>query len=180
MSRSKDITGLSFGELTALRPTEKRKWGFVVWFCECSCGGHKEVPLTQLMRKQTQSCGCVKSLSPKNFKPEGDAARYRLFSKYKSAAQRRGLEWELTEEQFLDYTHKNCFYCGSSPSTETNYGANGEVVYNGIDRVDNSLGYTQDNCVSCCKDCNYLKGSFSLIDFTRIIGKISNRLNLAI
>jgi 5-methylcytosine-specific restriction endonuclease McrA len=27
----------------------------------------------------------------------------------------------------------------------------------GIDRVDNSIGYTPDNCVPCCTQCNRIK-----------------------
>ena len=30
-------------------------------------------------------------------------------------------------------------------------------VSNGVDRVDSSLGYIEENCVPCCKFCNYAK-----------------------
>lgn len=30
--------------------------------------------------------------------------------------------------------------------------------YNGIDRLDNTKGYTPENSVACCKHCNSLKG----------------------
>lgn len=35
--------------------------------------------------------------------------------------------------------------------------AHSEYVHNGVDRVDNALGYTPDNCVPCCSRCNYAK-----------------------
>ena len=43
---------------------------------------------------------------------------------------------------------------------------------NGIDRIDNSNGYTDDNTSSCCGDCNYLKKDndyVSIMDKLKII-----------
>ena len=176
MPRTKDVAGTVFGKLTAINPTEKRKWGYVVWRCECECGGMKDVPLTQLRRGQTASCGCVKQDPPKNYKPKGKASENRLYRQYVYHAKLRGYSWEITREQFRDYIYKRCFYCGSSPRAETNNGGNGEIVYNGIDRVDNSLGYFQENCVTCCKNCNQMKMGFSLVEFTEMIGRLSVNL----
>ena len=39
------------------------------------------------------------------------------------------------------------------------------VSYNGIDRLDSSLGYTKDNIVTCCKICNYAKNKMKFEDF---------------
>lgn len=50
-----------------------------------------------------------------------------------------------------------------------------KYVYGGIDRVDSSKGYTVDNCVSCCRECNVSKGTMSLEAFLR---KLSRRKNL--
>ncbi len=43
--------------------------------------------------------------------------------------------------------------------------SNGDFVYNGIDRLDNALGYTLDNCVPCCKRCNQAKNNMGLKEF---------------
>lgn len=32
-------------------------------------------------------------------------------------------------------------------------------TYNGVDRLDSSMGYTPDNCVPCCWECNNMKGA---------------------
>ena len=45
---------------------------------------------------------------------------------------------------------QKCHYCGEFEDN---------LQQNGIDRLESSLGYTSDNCISCCKTCNYLKGS---------------------
>ena len=58
----------------------------------------------------------------------------------------------LTKEQFQELSSHECHYCGKDGP-------------NGIDRVDNSIGYTFENCVPCCKHCNYVKGDLSLADF---------------
>ena len=38
---------------------------------------------------------------------------------------------------------------------------NGKFIYNGLDRVDNNLPHTLENCVTCCKHCNYAKRDMS-------------------
>lgn len=49
---------------------------------------------------------------------------------------------------------------------------NGDFVYNGIDRIDSSHGYTKDNIVTCCKICNKMKMDMSLDNFIEQIYKI--------
>ena len=57
--RGKDISGMTFGYLTALEPTEKRHRRDVVWLCKCRCGTVLELPATRLLRNNTLSCGCI-------------------------------------------------------------------------------------------------------------------------
>lgn len=47
-----------------------------------------------------------------------------------------------------------------------------EFKYNGVDRVDNSIGYTDDNCVSCCKICNNSKSALDLSEWKKWIEKV--------
>lgn len=46
-----------FGELTAIRPTDERKRGAVVWECRCSCGKTCYIPAGALSYGQVRSCG---------------------------------------------------------------------------------------------------------------------------
>lgn len=57
---SKDKTGQKIGYLTVLGPTEKRDNGGVVWKCQCDCGKICYIPTSNLSRKHTTSCGCMK------------------------------------------------------------------------------------------------------------------------
>lgn len=60
--KKKDITGQKFGRLTAVRPTNIRNNGYIIWECKCECG-KKEVyvNLHNLTRGDTLSCGCLNS-----------------------------------------------------------------------------------------------------------------------
>lgn len=51
--------------------------------------------------------------------------------------------------------------------------------YNGIDRIDDSIGYTIDNCVTCCRTCNWAKGNKDYSEFLFYIDRlIKNRKNI--
>jgi len=56
----RDLTGQRFGRLVALKPTEERKNGYVVWECKCDCGNNAYVPTSLLTSGNTSSCGCLK------------------------------------------------------------------------------------------------------------------------
>ena len=55
----KDLTNKKFGKLTAIKPTEKRLNGQVVWLCKCECGNEVEVRSYNLVSGATCSCGCL-------------------------------------------------------------------------------------------------------------------------
>ena len=57
----KDITGETFGKLTALEPTLFRQNQNVVWKCRCECGNICYKGSTYLISGTVQSCGCLKS-----------------------------------------------------------------------------------------------------------------------
>lgn len=56
-AKEKDITGQQFGRLTAIRATEERKNGSIVWECRCSCG--KTVYASVMVLARKRSCGCL-------------------------------------------------------------------------------------------------------------------------
>ena len=56
---SYDLTGQTFGDLTALRKAERqRKNGGVWWTCRCACGEIYECPATLLVKGRRTHCGC--------------------------------------------------------------------------------------------------------------------------
>lgn len=72
LRQTKDITGQKFGRLTAIRATENRDNGYVVWECTCDCGNKGSYVNTHnLINGNTASCGCLakelaKENAPKN------------------------------------------------------------------------------------------------------------------
>lgn len=61
-SQIEDLTNQSFGNLTVIGITDKRKNGYnVVWHCKCTCGNEIDVKGVDLKRGHTTSCGCIKS-----------------------------------------------------------------------------------------------------------------------
>jgi len=131
-----------------------------VRLCHCDCGQSVWLPTNYLTCGRVKACGCRRQTAP------GRAARNQILDGYKRGAIERGLEWNLTEEEFDHITAMNCFYCGQLPSREKiTRGNNGSFVYNGIDRKDNSRGYLTDNIVPCCSICNRAKRAMSFNDF---------------
>jgi hypothetical protein len=81
-----------------------------------------------------------------------------IFYSYQYNANKRKIPFELSITQFQWFLDKPCFYCSSQPYTI--HSKTGQV-YNGIDRIDNNLGYNMRNCVACCKICNFSKSGMS-------------------
>jgi hypothetical protein len=151
------------------------------WRCRCLCGNEKIVCGNSLARGYNKSCGCWNKtqLAKRNWKPFQHTAIHSVFVHYIASAQERGISWNLTKEQFKEITSKNCWYCGKEPSNNQNLkDVNGQYVYSGIDRVDNTIGYEIDNVVPCCKNCNYKKSDSSIQDIINIKNGIEKFLSL--
>jgi hypothetical protein len=73
------------------------------------------------------------------------------YSEYKTRAERKELPFEISQETFQHYKDLPCYLCGKEVS---------DTHSNGIDRFDNTKGYTLDNIRSCCGICNYMKKSY--------------------
>jgi len=77
------------------------------------------------------------------------------------AAKNRNLSFSLTFEQYLCFTARPCTYCGFKF----------ETAGSGLDRIDNSKGYENDNVTSCCKECNWARGaSFTAEEMRSVLG----------
>ncbi len=97
-----------------------------------------------------------------------------LFWRYVQQSRRRGWVWELTKEEAKSLFVQPCYYCGDAPAAvKTIPNGRGSFTFNGIDRLDNALGYVYSNCVACCKTCNYMKRTMSVKDFLVHIRKMA-------
>lgn len=82
----------------------------------------------------------------------------------KRGAQLRGIEWRLLDDDAKDMMTSPCVYCKHLDL---------EVRVNGIDRLDSNVCYTTENCRPCCKDCNYMKGTYDPLTFIERAKKIA-------
>lgn len=184
MPKRKELSGQKFGRLTVVEIDKEsigpnRKSYRIRWACKCDCGNVKSISANKLLSNNTLSCGCLRKEGNQHI-DFGLSARRSVFSIYKRAAKRRNREFNLSFEFVMEITSKNCYYCGASPSNELkSKNKNGSYIYNGIDRVNNNIGYTKDNCVPCCFNCNNAKKQLTQIEFFELIRKIAVNHNLA-
>jgi hypothetical protein len=153
----------------------------------CKCGKLAEVMYTNIRTGKTRCCN-TGSCRSQNYKtPKSPEASYNsLLYAYKKGATSRGFIFEITKTEFKELVSKNFYYCGLVPSqiyairnTKTGEVRAGiELVYNGLDRVDNSIGYTLLNTVPCCKQCNLSKRDYSETQFKEWISRVYNFQNL--
>lgn len=68
-----------------------------------------------------------------------------ILNNSRRADKTNGLRGDLTREVIRELISKPCHYCGD---------VNERM---GVDRVDNSVGHTVENCAPCCIRCNMLK-----------------------
>ncbi len=95
----------------------------------------------------------------KNCSSHSKENRYNI---YKKNAKKRGLNFNITKEEFYYLTSQECYYCGDLNE------------YNGIDRINSDLDYSMENCVPCCEYCNKMKLNYSIDFWLNHMRKILN------
>lgn len=109
--------------------------------------------------------------------PCGLAAKRQVYNNYRTRAARISVPFTLTFEEFLAFTLLPCYYCGKPPSNLMkadirNKEKGDDFIYQGVDRADNTDGYTRGNAVPCCPACNKMKGTMDHIQFMSRIMRI--------
>lgn len=128
----------------------------------CKC--HYFLPLTNFYHNKYDKDGY--SSVCKKCQNESKEGRYNI---YKKNAKKRNISFNLTKDEFYEITSKPCYYCNGYSNKDIN-----NVFYNGIDRVDSSVGYEINNVVPCCDVCNKMKLDYSKTFFIEHINKIVN------
>jgi effector-binding domain-containing protein len=133
-----------------------------------TCGVEIDAPITGVQEKNIQKCArCYAAYREvetqrkveRNYKTEkllNVDAHYRA---YQASAARRNLEFTITKERFAELAERPCTYCGHHVDTEAN----------GVDRIDATIGYIDDNVTPCCECCNTAKGTMSVAEFVAMI-----------
>jgi hypothetical protein len=173
------LEGRKFGRLTAIsRLSSKSKDGRFRWLCRCDCGKETTSPNSnKLLGGHTRSCGCLRSERAQN-RAIDDGGFWGVFRSYKKGAEARNLAFEFDKYPAFFYllTQEPCHYCGTPANQHSTNFKNG-FCYNGIDRVDNSNGYTIENSVPCCGVCNRAKTDRDVVEFLTWTARVTEYQN---
>ena len=170
-----DLTGLIFGNLTVIGKSSYKPGSTNTqahWNCVCSCGNSRVVAGQALREGKSLSCHvCYRPVSM-----IVGASINALYSQYRHDAKDRKITFELSPETFRKLIKQDCIYCGIAPFQRLTLRRvlhpDEVLVYNGIDRVNNSLGYRPENCVPCCGVCNVAKRAMTRDQFLAWIKRV--------
>lgn len=131
----RDITGKTFGRLTAVRYVGKYRW-----LCSCSCGGKATVITSNLSKGNSTSCGCAGR--EKRFKHGMSPTKiYRVWLAMKQRCE------NPNDAAFANYGGRGIKVCERWHEF-SNFIADMGMRPSGyeIDRKDNDGDYAPDNC----------------------------------
>jgi len=145
-----DLTGMKFGKLTAIEPTDKRnKSGNILWKCICDCGKTTFADAHSLKRGNTKTCGCSRKQPRPNRKKYGsigiNTRLYRIWSNMKTRCTNSHSQYKYSryggrgisvcEEWMNDFE--------SFKNWAVSHGYSDSLT---LDRIDNDGNYGPDNC----------------------------------
>ena len=175
MGKVSDLIGQEFSRWLVLHKDTEVSGSGAKWICKCSCGTIRSVKSSSLRAGTSSSCGCKTKERMRGKKlPVGESSFNEVYSRYSGNAKKRGRVFEFSKEEFRDITSKPCHYCGVLPSKVSRDRFNtGSYTYNGIDRFDNSIGYTIENGVPCCEACNRAKLMMTASDYIKLCKRVA-------
>lgn len=165
-----DLSAKRFGDWTVISFSHKtpRPNNDTFWNCSCICGTARAVSGRNLRNGGSLGCGCTK----KGLRLRPFEALYNYFI---AQATMRSVAVDITYEEFLTFTSEpTCVYCGT-PVVWKPHNIAGKPAYN-LDRKNNRLGYTKENCVVCCWPCNQTKSARFTHFQMKQIGEVIRRL----
>ena len=153
MGKFIDLTNQRFGRLTVVKFLYyDKKAGSSKWKCKCDCGNEVEVLTSCLRRGDTKSCGCLKIDVDKTVNVKHGKRYTRLYrvwlgmkdrclnSKHQHFDRYGGKGIKVCEEWANDF---QAFYDWAMVNGYDESAPRGQCT---IDRIDNSKGYSPENC----------------------------------
>lgn len=153
------------------------------YFVKCDCGSPiKSILKSTLLDKRhpVSSCGCLVKEKAGFVSDREIALKKLLYIKMKDRhvkTLKKSLKEFINFEDFCVRIEEPCYYCGKTKSSYLkDRSSNFVLYYNGLDRIDSSKGYSLNNTVSCCKNCNIAKNDLSIDEFINHIILLHNSL----
>ena len=174
-----DLTGKVFNNLTVIKHLGQNNNKNNIYEVLCKCGKIFISEGSDVKTGKIKSCGCKRfaksqKLSIKNAK---DIFLKRIYMDYSNKAKIRNYIFDLSLEKFTELIFQNCYYCGIEPMNirKKKYVNREEIlIINGIDRMDNTKGYTLENSATCCSICNQAKHTLTKESFLQWINRVSS------
>jgi hypothetical protein len=173
---SKNEVGNRFGKLVVVeRSSTTNAKQVIEWVCQCDCGNTVIKRGDNLRRGFGHHCGCSIT-KPSLRKDPKHVGSLRAYANYKKAAAHRNLSFDLSLEVFRSFLHRPCEYCNDVDSNCISLSTGLFFHYNGLDRIDSSLGYFPTNIVPCCRTCNVAKAEMSVDEFKLWVVRVYNNV----
>lgn len=171
--RKEDIAiGSRFGRYVVISHAGKDSIGRQMVNAACDCGAEAVVRVANFVKGYSSGCRrcAVKAARNRKSLITNPAERY-VFNSYRNSARYRDYKWNLSEAEFGSLIRQKCYYCGTPPS-KVHRERDDVIQYNGIDRKDNSVGYTADNVLPCCAVCNRAKNDMPFEEFIEWLSRL--------
>ncbi len=145
MGKKIDIVGQRFGRWEVLSESEKRVSGNVFYTCKCDCGTVRDVSSRNLRDGSSMSCGCLNRDIITKF--GNSVYKEKLYSVWNSMKQRCINE---NDKAYKNYGGRGITVCDEWKNDYIAFKrwalSNGYSEGMWIDRKDNEMGYSPDNC----------------------------------
>ena len=148
-----DITGQRFGKLVAIRferrtnPLPGRTVGRPMWLFSCDCGGSIIARISSVKDGNTSSCGCSKTGNPTHGASKGKTLTGKVPKSYSTWCNINRRCSDTNDKSYGRYGGRGIKVCERWSAYEKFLEDMGEPELDkSIDRIDNSMGYSPDNC----------------------------------
>jgi hypothetical protein len=146
-----DLTGMRFGRWVAIERDPIVHAAGAYWICKCDCGTIRSVNTQALRKGKSTSCGCYHAELTSVINRTHGKSKTRLHNIWSSIRERCNCK---TSTAYKYYGGKGIKLCKEWEDYEVfekwalsnGYDANAKSHACTIDRIDNSKGYSPDNC----------------------------------
>lgn len=175
MSALKDLSGVRFGKLTALRFVKSDRSGQSKWLCLCDCGTEREIYSSHLLSGASRSCGCNRPSGKNHYKWSGygdiTGNHWNQISRAASGKERRKLEFTITIQYAWELFVKQNGLCALSGLPIKFGGQNNRTA--SLDRIDSRFGYVPGNVQWVHKHINMMKNSLNQDVFIELCSAVA-------